>query len=86
MLIKLAGNEGQLANTAGGNTFFNATCIKLVVTANAVVTVYNSADTQLGNTTLLATNTYYLQKAATDKIEVDTSTSILATPVAFTSG
>ena len=85
MIINLKGNEGTLNGAGTGNTFFNAVCIKLNVTTNAVIDIYNSADTLVGNTTLLATNTYFVEKAYDDKIKLVSGVAP-ATPVAFTIG
>lgn len=83
MIINLKGNEGSLLGTGTGNTFFDSTCIKVNVTSTAVITLYDSADAQIGNTTLLATNTYFVEKAHTDKIKLNSGT-VTATPVGFT--
>lgn len=83
MIINLKGNEGSLSSANTGNTFFNSVCVRLVVTANAVIEVYDSANNLIGDTTLLATNEYFVQKATTDQIRI-ASGSALATPVAFT--
>jgi hypothetical protein len=83
MILNLKGTEGTLNGSGTGNTFFNATCIKLNVTAESVIEIYNSEDTLLGNTTLLATNTYFVEKAYDDKIRLVSGTAP-ATPVGFT--
>jgi len=84
MIINLKGDEGALANNSTANTFFNSTCIRCVATANAVVTITTSADVQVGNTTLLAPGTYFIEKTYDDKIYVDDTNNVLATPVGFT--
>ena len=83
MILNLKGVEGTLNGGANGNTFFNATCIKLNVTAESVIEIYDSNDVLTGNTTLLATSTYFVKKAHDDKIRLVSGTAP-ATPVGFT--
>jgi len=83
MILNIKGSEGTLSGAATGNTFFNATCIKLNVTAESVIEIRTSDDTLVGNTTLLATNTYFIEKAYDDKIRLVSGTAP-ATPVGFT--
>ena len=87
MIINLKGNEGTLNNGTNGNTFFGSTCIKVSVTANVVIAIFDSDNTQLGNTTLYTSGaapvTYFVQKNASDKIKLVSGTAP-ATPVGFT--
>ena len=83
MILNLKGTEGALSAATYGNNFFMSTCIKLNVTANAVIAVYDSNNNAIGQTTLLATDMYFIEKAPTDQIKLVSGTA-LATPVGFT--
>ena len=67
-IVKLKGDEVTGATTLGAaNTLGNATLVKVYHTAAFTVTVTDSANTQLGNTTFEA-GSHFVAKSATDKI------------------
>lgn len=80
-LIKLTGSEFTAPTSLGAaNSAVNATVVKVYHTAAVTVTVVDSANAAIGNTTLDA-GVHYIQKAPTDKIF---SSAGKFTPVAFT--
>ena len=87
MIINIKGNEGLLNGGSAGNTFFDSTCVRCVVTANAVVAIYDASNNQIGNTTLLTNGSgeYYIEKSPSEAIKLVSGT-IKATPVGFTVG
>lgn len=67
-ILKLKGNEVTGATSLGAaNSLSGATLVKVYHTAAVTVTVTDSANTQIGNTTLEA-GTHFIAKAPTDKI------------------
>ncbi len=87
MIINLKGNEVALSGSGNGNNFSTASCIKVNVTSNAVIELRSvdseGGHTLIGNTTLLATNTYFIEKDHTDLIKLVSGTAV-GTPVGFT--
>lgn len=83
-LLVLKGSEGIFANTGTGNTFFNSTCVRLFVTADAKISLLDADDNYIGNTSFKAAGTqeYFISKKQTDKIKV-ISGSVQGTPVGF---
>jgi len=79
-IIKIVGQEANVT-TIAGNSFSNATCLKVVnMGANAILSVYDST-TLIGNTTLLAGSVTIFQKYPTHTVNATTNT-MLATPIA----
>jgi hypothetical protein len=79
-ILKLKGSEFTApTDLANANTAFDSTLIKHYHTAAAVITVTDSANTAIGNTTVSA-GEHFIQKAATDKIYASAG---LFTPIAF---
>jgi len=82
MILNLKGAEAAISTTGNGNSFSGSTCIKLNVDANTVITLNTSDDTFIGNTTIIAPATVYIEKGYTDKIVADVT--CYGTPVGFT--
>ena len=91
MIINIKGSEGSLATAAGGNTFFNATCVKIDVAGTtgvdrAVIEIYVN-DSFYANTSLIPrSEPYFIQKDPTDDIRLVAvnSPTVTATPVGLT--
>ena len=67
-IIILKGDEVAAGtNLAGASTLGNATLVKFYHTAAATVTLVDSANTQIGNTTVTA-GEHYFAKSHSDKI------------------
>lgn len=80
-ILKLKSSEFTApTDLANANTAFDATLVKHYHTAAATITVVDSANSAIGNTTVSA-GEHFIQKAATDKIY---ATAGLFTSVAFT--
>jgi len=79
-IIKLKGDEVTGATSLGAaNSLSNATLVKVYHTAAVTITVTDSANTQIGNTTLEA-GSHFIAKSPTDKIF---TTAGLFTPVGY---
>lgn len=83
-LLVIKGGEGAFANSGTGNTFFDSTCVRLYVAADAKVSVLDADDNYIGNTSFKAAGTqeYFISKKSTDKIKVISGT-VQGTPVGF---
>ena len=85
MRIRLLGSEAALS-TSIGNTFNNATLVRLVnPTTGAVVVTLNENDdsTLVGTFTIAAGQTEFLQKEPDQKV-LAASTSVLGVKVGYT--
>lgn len=79
-IIKLKGSEFSApTDLENANSAFDSHLVKVYHTAAVTVTVVDSANAAIGNTTLEA-GTHYIQKAPSDKIY---SSAGKFTPVAF---
>lgn len=80
-ILKLKGSEFTApTDLANANSALNAHVVKHYHTAAATITIVDSANTAIGNTTVEA-GTSFFQKAASDKIYASAGKF---TPVAFT--
>lgn len=80
MIINLKGSEAAVNSTP--STFGSATCVRVVATANTLLTLKDSSNNVIGTCTMLGDTTEYIQKAHTDTIE--SNVAALGVSVGFT--
>ena len=56
-LIILKGSEGLFANSGTGNTFFDSTCVRLFVKTDSKLSILDTDDNYIGNTSFKAAGT-----------------------------
>ena len=89
MLINVKGQHIVVPNTVGAaTTFDNATCVRLVnISSNdgRTVTVAsdNSGNTTIGSFALLAGQTEFIEKRASDVVYVGGGTDVLGAKIAY---
>jgi hypothetical protein len=80
MIINLKGSEVAVNTTP--STFGNTTCVRVVATANTVLTLKDSGNNTIGTCTMLGGTSEYVQKAHADTIQA--SVNALGVSVGFT--
>jgi len=89
MLINIRGTQITVPNTVGSaTTFGNATCVRLVNNSNSTgrnVTIAEdtSGNTTIGTFSLLAGQTEFIEKRASDVVYVGGGTDCLGAKIAY---
>jgi len=80
MIINIKGSETAVNTTPSDFGF--ATCVRVVGSANAVVTIKDTSNNTLGTATVLQNTVEYFEKSPSDTIEANVA--ILGAAVGFT--
>ena len=89
MLINIKGTQITVPNTVGAaTTFGNATCVRLVNNStstgrNVTIAEDNTGNTTIGTFSLLASQTEFIEKRASDVVYVGGGTDVLGAKIAY---